>query len=186
MRVGRFVLLTLFVIGCATQEPILLEEGGSRINELMLNVRMSPGDPESRVLLGMAYAEEDQLRMAVAWFDSALSIRPEYPHALFEKGRTLCRSGLEREGKKLINQAIRQPGGDQHAAQLGRELPRHLPARNQDDAHGEPGMLSGPGGRITPAARARAPRPRAACDRGPVCGLFRAPPWRLWSRRRRS
>ncbi|MCR4438362.1 MAG: hypothetical protein QHJ34_04880 [bacterium] len=111
------------VLGCASHQP-QLGHGDSSLSELALAVKLAPHDVDARVRLGQALAGAGQYRLAVAQFDSALSLMPDYPWALYEKGQTLRALGFAAEGKRLIRRAVDSPQGAEVLARLGRQLGR--------------------------------------------------------------
>ncbi|MBC7185706.1 MAG: PD40 domain-containing protein [Calditrichaeota bacterium] len=123
--VRKVLLLTCvgLLLGCASHRAQLGHEGSS-LSELALAVKLAPSDVDARVRLGAALARAGQYRLALAQFDSALSLMPNYPWALYEKGQTLRVLGFAEEGKRLIRRAADSPQGAEVLARLGRELGR--------------------------------------------------------------
>ncbi|MFQ5658608.1 MAG: tetratricopeptide repeat protein [Candidatus Methylomirabilales bacterium] len=115
--------------------PTSLEEANAAFNQgdfrraLEGYKRILDSDPknlEALTQIGVLLARGQHYDDAVRIFDRVLGIRPNYPHALFEKGLVLFQGKVQpREGVKVWEQLIKTaPPDDQYAMTAKRLLDR--------------------------------------------------------------
>ena len=98
-----------------------MPEGEDRIRILQEGVRAEPDDPVGYYVLGMEYAKLQRHLDAIAAFEKALRLFPEYAAAYRELGKSLLGAGRKREAQEAweTGVVVAQKRGD---AQTMKEL----------------------------------------------------------------
>jgi cytochrome c-type biogenesis protein CcmH/NrfG len=113
--------------------PTSLEEANAAFNQgdfgraLAGYRRILDSDPqnlEARTQIGVLLARGQHFDEAIKTFDGVLSLQPNYPHALFEKGLVFFQGKVQpREGVKVWEQLIKTaPPGNEYAVAAKRML----------------------------------------------------------------
>jgi cytochrome c-type biogenesis protein CcmH/NrfG len=70
--------------GAQASQPATLDQ--SRVQSLTTAAENNPKDPEPRIQLGNAYFDAERYTDAIAWYESALSLRPADPNVSTDLG----------------------------------------------------------------------------------------------------
>ncbi|MBD3289709.1 DUF5050 domain-containing protein [candidate division KSB1 bacterium] len=149
--------LTLFVIlllisGCATQRNGS-NETGTQIHDIKLlksQLKKDPVNPDKHYKLGLAYAQRDSFSLAIAHYDTALSLNPALTKVKVERANLLLKKNRIKEGYAQYLEVLKGRDADEYTFEIARQIGQPYPIRQltKGDYNNAFGYFSPDGERI--------------------------------------
>ncbi len=150
-KITTFLVL-LLLFNCASQQKGGHKPGtqNQNVKNLKVQLKKNPADPEAHYMIGLAYAQKDSDALAIAHYDTALSINPGLTKVKVEKASLLIKKNRIKEGYAQYLEILKSNDADNFTAEIARQIGQPYPIRQltSGDYNNAFGRFSPGGNRI--------------------------------------